>query len=128
MDISLVAFTVTIFFLASRSALSIARGVSDALPCPTPTMPFLFPATKQTEKLKRLPPAITRVTRRRLTIFWSNSGLVRGSRRDERRFGLFPLSEPLFSRTLGVGMTGVGSTGIIVFVSSFILFIVSLSN
>src|SRR3989344_7474369 len=111
-DISLVVLTVIIFFLASRKAFSIASGVSEALPWPTPTIPFLLPATRQTEKLKRLPPAITRVTRLRLTIFWSNSGLMRASRRDGRRPCLLPpppaslreaLRAGLFSRTLEAG-------------------------
>src|SRR5665648_42822 len=45
MDIVLVRFNLTIFFLAFRSALFIARAVSPAFPKPKPTLPFLSPAT-----------------------------------------------------------------------------------
>src|SRR3989344_3798268 len=77
MDKVLVSLSLTIFFLALRSALLMASAVSPALPSPKPTLPFLSPATNATEKENRRPPATTRVTRRISKIFWSNSGLGR---------------------------------------------------
>src|SRR3989344_2009183 len=128
MDMSLVTLTEIIFFLASRKAFSMASGVSDAFPCPTPTIPFLLPATRATEKLKRRPPAITRVTRLKLTIFWSNSGLIRSRRAGRRPVFCFLLLSPLLSLTLneeeatwaalsGIAEISVAAAGIIISVS-----------
>src|SRR3989344_1815358 len=76
MDIFLSVLIVRRFFFAARKAFSTATGVSAALPCPTPTTPLRLPATSVTEKLKRRPPATTRVTRLTETVLWSNSGLT----------------------------------------------------
>ncbi len=84
-ELSLVRLTVIIFFLALRTALSIASVVSPALPKPTPTLPFLLPMMSATEKEKRRPPATVRDTRRMVIIFWSYSLLARGGRFDDLR-------------------------------------------
>src|SRR6185312_11192502 len=63
-ELFLVKGTVIMFFLALRTALSIASVVSPALPKPTPTLPFLLPMMMATLNEKRRPPATTRATRR----------------------------------------------------------------
>src|SRR3989344_4390188 len=93
-ELSLVRLTVIMFFLALRTALSIANVVSPALPSPTPTLPFLFPMMRATEKEKRRPPATVRDTRRMVIIFWSYSLLARGGRFEDRR----PPGPPRWSR------------------------------
>src|SRR3989338_9371949 len=79
-DIDFVKLTLIIFFLAFLTALSMASAVSPALPMPTPTEPFLFPAIRATLKLNLLPPETTLATLLILIIFWSNSGLTRSAR------------------------------------------------
>src|SRR3989344_7853958 len=96
MDIVFVSFNLTIFFLAFRSDLLIAREVSPAFPRPKPTEPFLSPITIATEKENLRPPATTRVTRLILIIFWSNSGLGRPKDRGLRLLFLFSLVFSMF--------------------------------
>src|SRR3989344_3656909 len=90
-DIVLVRFSLTIFFLALRSALFIASAVSPALPKPKPTAPFLSPATSATLNENLRPPATTLVTRRMFKIFWSNSGFGRPKEDDRRLLFFFSL-------------------------------------
>src|SRR5665213_355523 len=55
--------TVYKFFLASSTALVIARGTSRALPYPTPTRSFSSPTTTSAVNEKRRPPLTTLATR-----------------------------------------------------------------
>jgi len=99
-----------ICFFASRVALSMAKVVSIALPKPTPTRPFRSPETTATEKVKRRPPAATRVTRRISIIFVSNSGLTRSlpSRLPPRR----DLESRLFFMRGGRASNAPGATAV----------------